>query len=209
MSHRSRGLYRLLESASVYERFQKALGAGSARRRFVSVFLRPRDGARLLDIGCGTGSLLDYLPEHVQYVGFDLNPKYIESARRRYGARGQFHCAKVGEEAAVIGDGLFDFVVAKGMLHHLTDDDAHHLLDMARRHLAPQGTFVSFDNVFHEGQSWLSRALTALDRGGSVRSPQQYQELIEAHFAHSQTWLLTDMLPFPYSHFIVRASVED
>jgi SAM-dependent methyltransferase len=207
MSHKSHGLYQLLERASVYELFQKLLGARRARTRFVEEFLRPREGARLLDIGCGTGSLLDYLPEPIEYVGFDLNPRYIEAARRRYDNRGQFHCARIGDESAAVGVMPFDFIVAKGLLHHLSDDDAHHLLAMARRLLRPEGVFVSFDNAFHDGQSWLSKTLTSLDRGGQVRSPEAYRALVRAHFPDLETWLLVDMLPIPYSHFIVRASL--
>ena len=44
--------------------------------------LRPFPGARLLDAGCGTGSLLDNLPPDVHYVGFDVNPAYLEAAER-------------------------------------------------------------------------------------------------------------------------------
>src|SRR4029077_4323462 len=84
MSHRSTGLYRIFESAAVYERFQRLLGSDAARRRFVLDFLRPCPGARILDIGCGTGAILDHLPPNVDYVGYDLNPRYIEDARRRH-----------------------------------------------------------------------------------------------------------------------------
>jgi len=206
MSHRSRGLYRFLEIPAVYERFQQILGADAVRTRFVKEFLRPPSGARLLDIGCGTGSLLTYLPTDVHYVGFDLNPAYIDAARRQHGERGRFFCARVGAETTELGTEQFDVVVAKALLHHLSDDDAHHLLDVAWRVLARGGVFISSDNVFYDGQPLISRALTALDRGGRVRRPEGYRELLSAHFTDVETQLVTDMLAFPYAHFIMRAS---
>ncbi|HEX2122402.1 MAG TPA: class I SAM-dependent methyltransferase, partial [Thermoanaerobaculia bacterium] len=62
MGHRTRGLYRLLEVPALYESVQRLLGADAARKRFVARFLRPLPGARILDIGCGPGPLLEYLP---------------------------------------------------------------------------------------------------------------------------------------------------
>lgn len=191
----------------VYEAFQKFLGARAARTRFVRDYLRPYAGCRLLDIGCGTGSLLDDLPAGVDYLGFDLNPRYIEAAKRRYEGRGKFFCAAAGaDDAALHGGAPFDFVVVKSVLHHLSDADADRVIATARRVLHQGGVFVSSDTVFYEGQPWISRTLTALDRGGAVRTPGGYRGLVARHFGTVETSLLTDMLPFPYAHFIIRAS---
>jgi SAM-dependent methyltransferase len=206
MSQKSTGLYRWLELPTVYEWFQKTLGARAARRRFVTEYLRPWAGARLLDIGCGTGALLDDLPDGIGYTGFDLNAAYIDAARRRYGDRGHFFCARVDEDATDLGVERYDFVVAKGLLHHISDEDAHHLLDVAQRALAWGGVFVSSDNVFYDGQPLISRALTALDRGGRVRTPDGYRALVSSHFLGLEAQLVTDMLAFPYAHFIMRAT---
>ncbi len=196
----------MFEWPAVYERFQKLLGAKRARSRFVDEFLRPFPGARLLDAGCGTGSLLELLPRDVEYVGFDLNSRYIESARAKYNARGRFHCARVGGES-VEDAGRFDFVVAKGLLHHLTDDDAHALLDAGCRYLRPGGVFVSMDNVLFPNQRFVARTLIGMDRGACVRTPDAYRSLAERHFRSVETWLLHDMVRFPYDHFIMRAAV--
>jgi SAM-dependent methyltransferase len=206
MSHRSTGVYRILERPAVYQRFQAMLGGPHALRRFVDEFVRPQDGAALLDAGCGTGALLDYLPESVRYAGFDFNPAYIETARSRYGPRGTFLCARVGQELPDLRESSFDLVVAVALLHHLSDDDAGHLMRTAARLLAPGGTFVTIDGTLHPGQGLVSRTLARLDRGRAVRTPEAYRRLLEPHFANIERWLVTDMLAVPYSHCILRGA---
>ncbi len=202
MEQLSSGIYRLLEWAGVYEGFQRALGARAARQRFARNFLLPFPGARILDIGCGSGSLLDDLPD-VEYTGYDLNPRYVAEAERRYGSRGRFFCARVGEEPPLEGD--FDLVVAKGVLHHLSDADADRLIRDAHGHLREGGCFVTSDPVFHSNQSWIARFLISRDRGRRVRTPEGYRRLVAARFADIEERLVTDLLPIPYSHFILRA----
>jgi SAM-dependent methyltransferase len=158
-----------------------------------------------LDVGCGTGSLLDYLPKEVEYVGYDLNAAYVEAARERYGERARFFCVRVGSEGAVIGGSDFDFVMATSLLHHLTDDEARHVLRSALRFLRPGGVFFSSDNVIHEKQSPIARFLISLDRGRNVRTPEGYRRLVEEFFPGIDAQLLTDLAPFPYSHYIIRA----
>lgn len=206
MSHRATGAYKLLERPGLYRRFQALLGGPAALERFVREFVRPADGARLLDAGCGAGALLGYLPESVQYVGYDLNPAYIEEARLRHGSRGHFVCARVGEEPADIVSGAFDVVVAVALLHHLTDGEADHLVRTAARVLAPGGAFVTIDGTLHPGQGFVSRTLARLDRGGAVRAPEAYRRLLEPHFTSIEQWLVTDLLAVPYSHCILRGA---
>lgn len=203
MSHRSAGIYRIFESAAVYERFQRLLGGDASRRRFVSEILRPPSGGRILDIGCGTGTILDDLPPDVDYVGYDLNPRYIEEARRRFPDRGRFFCARAGEAPEDLGS--FDLVLAMAILHHLDDPEADGLVAISHLHLRPGGCLVTLDPVRHPGQSPIARLLVALDRGRRVRTPEGYRDLVAARFQSVETALLTDLAAIPYSHFVMRA----
>lgn len=208
MTHHATGVHKILDRPGVYERVQRLLGARAARQRLVAEFLRPFPGARILDVGCGTGSLLDYLPPDVDYAGFDLNPAYIEAARKTYGPRGaRFYCARAGVGAEGLQERSFDLVVAKSLLHHLDDAEANQLLETAARLLRAGGVFFSSDPVRHEGQALIARALLALDRGRSIRTPDEYRALASGHFAAVETTLLTDLLPIPYSHFVMRAAI--
>lgn len=202
MTHRSSGIYGLLERSSIYEFGQRILGGGAGRRRFVREFVRPEPGARILDIGCGSGAILDALPDGVAYRGYDLNPKYIAAAQRRYAARGEFRQARF--EAVAEEPESFDLVLAMALLHHLNDDQAALLVEIAWRALRPWGTFVTVDPVRHDGQPWLARLLVSLDRGGNVRSADGYRALAGLRFDEVETSLVTDFGAVPYSHFVMR-----
>src|SRR5262249_5729302 len=71
-------------------------------------------GVRTLDMGCGPGAFAD-LFEKGDYVGVDLNARYIDHARGRY--KGAF---VVGDARKVdLPDGRFDQILIFGLLHHL------------------------------------------------------------------------------------------
>lgn len=193
---------RLLEIPSLYEFLQRLTGLEAARRRFVSDFVHPFPGAALLDIGCGPGSLLAYLPETVAYTGYDANPRYIAYAQQRYAQRGAFYCAAVGDERQAAAS--FDFVVALGVLHHLDDATAQDLIAEAWRLLRPGAVLVSLDPVLTPSQSWAARRVVSADRGAYVRDTEAYLALCEQHFP-TPDYTLTNLLRIPSTQLIMRA----
>jgi SAM-dependent methyltransferase len=204
MAQRSGGLYHALEVGRVYDLLQRLMGGAAARARVVREFVRPPPGAQILDIGCGPGTLLDALPPDVRYVGFDLNPAYVELARARFGDRAQFHCAAVGERWD-FEVGSFDLVIACAVLHHLDDAEATALVATAVQALRPAGALVTLDPTRHRCQHPVARWLVALDRGRCVRSPEGYRQLLEPSLDVTESWLVTDLAPLPYSHWVMRA----
>jgi SAM-dependent methyltransferase len=202
----ARGLHILVEWPRVYEWLQLGLGCGTATRRLIATVLDPRDGDHLLDIGCGPASLLQYLPETVSYTGFDPNPRYIERATARYPQRGRFLVAGASDPLD-LGD-VFDLVLAKGVLHHLSDEEGSSLADCALRHLRPGGRLITSDPVLHAGQNPVSRALVKLDRGQHVRTPEGYRRLLESRFSSVEERLFTQRLPMPYSRIILTATKQ-
>src|SRR5260221_14789408 len=88
------GLYSLLTLPSVYRLF-RTIVRGDGCRIYVSEYVRPMPGEKLLDIGCGPGDILEDLPA-VDYFGLDINTKYVEVAQKRFGHRGRFFCRDVG-----------------------------------------------------------------------------------------------------------------
>jgi len=206
-AHHRSGIRRVLESAWVYAAFKALVQPRAAQRRFVEDFIPLTANARVLDVGCGTGWLLEYLPDGIQYVGYDLNRKYIRAAEEKYGNRGTFFCADITEQPAKPGNGeAFDVVLALGLLHHLTDREAKHLCESAYAHLKPGGVFLTFDGTFVPGQSPIAHYLISRDRGRAVRSPEGYLALVEPLFGEVQRQTRTDLLRVPYTHFLMHCT---
>jgi len=196
------GLYRLFSFARLYDACQDFLGAGKLRRQFIRDYVDPFPGAKVLDIGCGTGRILDYFPGQVDYVGFDANPQYIAHANKTFRGRGRFFCGRVSE-AHVPGEG-FDFVLAIGILHHLGDAEAAQLFRTAHRCLRTGGQLITLDNVYVNGQSPMARYLISKDRGRHVREPAQYTDRARPVFSQVDGFIRHDLLRVPYSHFIMK-----
>ncbi|MCU0242256.1 MAG: hypothetical protein MUF51_07515, partial [Vicinamibacteria bacterium] len=81
-----RAVWRSLTRSWIYRTFSQIAGRNSFRQVYVNDWLKARDGDRILDIGCGPGDILSYLPK-VTYVGFDINPENILAAEARFGDR--------------------------------------------------------------------------------------------------------------------------
>ncbi|MBX9585429.1 MAG: class I SAM-dependent methyltransferase [Gemmataceae bacterium] len=193
----------ILAVPAVYRLFGRVVG-GNARATFVREYLRPAAGDRVLDLGCGPGDLLAYLPP-CDYVGVDLDPQYVAAARARYGDRGSFRC-ETAEAVAGVEPGTFDLVIASGLLHHLTDEQADATLRVAHKALRPGGRFVSLDGCFVPGQSPVARWMLRRDRGRFVRDLPGYLQLAEAVFPAVRPAVRHDLLWLPYTHAVLECT---
>lgn len=192
----------LLRHAVVYKTFQSLIGGRKARRRFVAQHVRPQTGEKILDIGCGPGDILDFLPA-VTYHGVDLDPAYIAAARRGYGARGTFTCSGV-DGLTVPDPGTFDVALAAGLLHHLADEEARQLFRAAATALKPGGRLLTLDGCFADGQPVVSRLLLKADRGAYVREQPAYEALAQASFAQVQATIEERFFNVPYTLLIME-----
>ena len=124
-------------------------------------FYDPR-GKNALDYGCGDGGLSVRLLEQgaSRVTGIDISAVLVEEARRRTAAAGfadrtRFVVADAHETE--FSDGEFDLVVGIAILHHL---DLTRALPELRRILAPGGTAVFLEPLWHNPLLRLGRRLT-------------------------------------------------
>ena len=158
MAQFTTGLRSILSHPWMYNTCQNIMGAQRGRRDFSATFIRSYPGCRLLDLGCGTAEILDYLPEGVDYWGYDINPDYIAAAHAKFGGKGRF-ASRLPEESEITVLPPFDIVIASGVLHHLDDATARNVLRLARLALKPGGRFVSIDPVYTAEQNPIARFL--------------------------------------------------
>jgi SAM-dependent methyltransferase len=182
------------------------MGGRAARTEYARDVIRASPQSRVLDLGCGTAQVLAFLPEGIDYWGYDISADYIHAAERRYGPRGHFVCGTPTETA--LADALpFDTVLATGVLHHLNDDEVGTFMKLARIALKPDGRFVSIDPVWADGQHPVARFLISKDRGRHVRDSAGYTALARREFSEvkgrirHRAWL-------PYTHWIMECGTQ-
>jgi cyclopropane fatty-acyl-phospholipid synthase-like methyltransferase len=186
-----------------YRALMRAFGSTRARQLYVNEYVRVAPGMRVLDLGCGPGDILTAMPD-VEYVGVDIHEPYVRAARRRF-PRATFVLSSV-EDLPVARYTGFDRVLGTGVLHHLNNASAQHLLEVAARALSPGGAFVALDPCWDRGQSMISKALVSRDRGLFVRSAEQYVALARQVFPSVNARVLHDLLRIPYTLCVLRAS---
>jgi len=188
-----------------YQLFFNLIGAPGRSRVLVRDYIRPRPGDRILEIGCGPGTIVPYLPES-EYVGFDLSQEYIEQARKKFSAkfpRTKFVCERVSQYTLPQRE-YFEIVLALGILHHLDDSEALQLFRISHDALKPGGKLVTLDGVWTDDQSRSARYLLARDRGQFVRAEQQYIGLASEVFSKVTPSIRHDLLRIPYTHLVLE-----
>ena len=133
--------------------------------------------SRVLDVGCGPGTNAGRFAG-VDYVGIDLNPRYIDYARHRYGR--DFRVADATRFEA-LPDERFDFILVNSFLHHISDDDTRSLLAHLRTLLTSGGHIHVLELVLPEHRS-IARLLARLDRGDFPRPISSWSELLSDSF---------------------------
>lgn len=129
----------LVEREGEFDPFAPS-GWQTIQRRF-EVFVTPRPGLRVLDIGCGTGQSRQLYRKYAStYVGVDLAEVALSRARGKFPGD-QWECCDA--RALPFGDGSFDLIAFSSVLHHIADFEA--AVVEARRVLAPGGWVFAFD----------------------------------------------------------------
>lgn len=109
-------------------------------REFQSMMPSNKD-ARILDIGCGTGSLIKALNQlgYHQTEGVDLSEEQVKMAQT-FGVKGVVE----GDVREYLKDkkATYDVVFAVDLIEHLGKDELVHFLDMVNTCLKPGGLVV-------------------------------------------------------------------
>ncbi len=129
----------------------------------------------MLDVGCGTGHYAEMTQG--SYLGLDLDPKYIEFARRRHPNK-EFSCMNVAE--LKLDGKKYDITLIVDVIHHLSANDAKNLFRELTRVTSQRIYF--FEIIIPKPTNYIGRWMVANDRGHFVRSRQDLTALIGESF---------------------------
>lgn len=174
----NQGLRSILALPWAYRLLIWLVRSEKAWRWFTDQVLQIRPGQKVIDIGCGPGTILNVLPRGIDYVGVDISKKYITEARKRYGDRATFIAGTVDDWAKAPASTGADLVMALGVLHHIDDDETLKILRFARDCLKDGGRFVFYEPCYLAWQSRLSVYFMSKDRGQNVRFEQEWKNLV-------------------------------
>jgi ubiquinone/menaquinone biosynthesis C-methylase UbiE len=157
-----------------------------SRMRFLDVLLRsiPRRG-RVLDVGCGPGSMLHYLGKYGEVTGVDSYLPALEMARTNFDGQ-----LLEGDIARLpFPDAHFSLVAACEVLYHRNVTDLLQAVGECARVLEPGGHFLVVDSAYSACYSAHDRAAHGarrFDKGTLVKLFQAAGlEVVHATYAYS------------------------
>jgi ubiquinone/menaquinone biosynthesis C-methylase UbiE len=137
-----------------YDRGIQILTLGRIRRvneRIVKDFVHA--GVRVLEIGCGTGTLATMMAaQGATVTGIDVSPAMLSEAEKKV-AQGKFgdRITLKHMDATVIADHFsdasYDLIVSTLVFSELAPDEQRHVLEACRKLLAPEGRLLIADEV--------------------------------------------------------------
>lgn len=154
--------------------------------------LSPEPGQRLLDLGCGTGLLLEAARRRWPAMtgwGVDLSPPMLAVARRRLGPRAPLVAADV--HLLPMATASVDLAVSTSSLHHWTEP-SRALAELSRV-LRPEGRLVLTDwSDDYLALRIFSRTLRIFDR--SIR--RSYSSVEAARLLRSSGFVVEEVRSF-------------
>jgi SAM-dependent methyltransferase len=128
---------------------------------------------KILDVGCGPGTNAAMFSGW-DYVGIDLNPGYIETAKTKFPGK-RFFC---GDATSLDLKGeKFPVILINSLMHHLDNEECTQLLDGVRSILAGNGAIIVQEPLTPAKDQQLMRFLMKQDRGDYFRPLEEWRNI--------------------------------
>ncbi len=148
--------------ANVYDSLFEPLNSGL--RQIGLKMFPPREGMRVLDVGCGTGIHLElYQKTGCDVYGIDLSPSMLQVARKRLGESANLHMGDASNMP--YSDKEFDLIIMSTVLHEMPCAVRSDVINESKRTLKEDGRILLID--FHPGpirpfKGWIFKSIITL-----------------------------------------------
>lgn len=209
-----------------YERFGEFYDGVMGDRREASEQVRELiratkpDARNVLELGCGTGSILKYLQDDYEVSGLDISGKMLSIARKKVRRARLFQQDMVDFQI----DDRFEviFCVFDSINHVRRFSDWKRVFARVRQHLSPGGCFIFDINtqrklerhiaeppwVHRFGSNLLIIDVTALPRGGSNWNIKVFKHLNGSRYALHEENIIEVSFPLPEILAALRAKFK-
>jgi SAM-dependent methyltransferase len=130
---------------------------------------------KILDVGCGPGTNAAVFSGW-DYVGIDLNPSYIDSAKGKYSDK-RFYCGNA--TSLDLHGEKFPIILINSLMHHLDDAECNELLEGVHSVLAADGSIIVQEPLIPRENQRLMRFLMDQDRGEHFRPLEAWKSIFE------------------------------
>lgn len=152
---------------------------------------------KILDIGCGSGEISRFFND-LDYIGIDVNPDYIEFARKIY--KNNFEV--MNAQKLRFKKRYFDYVVIIGVLHHIDDKNCNLILNEIKRVIKDTGKIIIIEDVNTQSKiDLLGNIIRKLDVGEHIRTQKEWLELLSKKINIKKQYRFKSFIP-TYEVFI-------
>lgn len=148
------------------------------RKRIIKRYKTELNFRKVLDAGCGTGTLAPMFPKE-KYYGIDIDRDLILYAKRKY----KGYKFEVGNLTNFTSNEKFDLVLIVGVLHHLNDRDIGKFFNSLSRNLTNDARIIVIEAIFPLNKlNFVGYLLRYFDQGKFIRSTNEYKKLVKKKF---------------------------
>ena len=175
-----------------------------------------KDGANILDLGCGDQWYFDHLNlsrSDVKVTGVDSDKVAISECTKKFLKTNPNFTYVCTDSITFLDQSIeiFDVIFCFASLHHMHEDDCAVFFNKVRAHLKQGGKLVIFEPLYFQDRPFIDRMIINLHRG------MRFLQMATSGFARDKKKALLSPLerPLPFSsirnwskeHFVIN-SVE-
>jgi len=170
---------------------------GRPQPAFAALAAEGRLGARVLDVGCGTGEhVLMAAQAGCDAVGIDISTSAVRQAEAKARGRGTRARFELGDARALASPGEpFDTVLDCGLFHVFDDEDRPPFVESLHRVLRPGGDYFMLCFSEDEPPGWGPRRVTqaeihaAFARGWAIEAIEPAEIHVTIRAEPVRSWL--------------------